>query len=114
MLTPCLANGSSSACTAPGRFCADITSEVSSRPEGARGGVVDAHDRVVGLTRLGGTENFVEGCVGLGVDEIPEMPGNRGVAERSCRPEIRDAKFLLERETGRHDLAENGGDGVVG
>ena len=30
--TPCVANGSSSACTAPGRFGADITSEVSSRP----------------------------------------------------------------------------------
>ena len=39
MLTPCLASGSSSACTAPGRFCADITSEVSSLPERGRRGV---------------------------------------------------------------------------
>jgi len=33
--TPCFANGSSSACTAPGRLGADITSDVSSRPGGA-------------------------------------------------------------------------------
>src|SRR5450631_3936655 len=35
MLTPCLASGSSSEYTAPGRLCADMTSEVSSRPDRA-------------------------------------------------------------------------------
>ena len=47
MLTPCLASGSSSACTAPGRFCADITSEVSSSPERATACRPSTQKRVV-------------------------------------------------------------------
>src|SRR2546428_4581793 len=47
MLTPCLAKGSSKAYIAPGRFCADITSEVSSLPDGAAAWCPSTQNRVV-------------------------------------------------------------------
>src|SRR3972149_3006973 len=47
MLTPFLASGTSRSCTAPGRFAADITSEVLSLPEGATFWLPRTRKRVV-------------------------------------------------------------------
>ena len=47
MLTPFSASGVSSACTAPGLFSADMTSEVRSRPVGAGSSVPSTRKRVV-------------------------------------------------------------------
>src|SRR5215470_3356397 len=91
-----------------------LAHEVQRAADGALGGVLDGHHRVVGLAGFSSAEDFVDRRVGLGVDEIAEMPSDGGMAERTRRPQVGDAQPALEREARRHHLAENAGNRLVG
>jgi hypothetical protein len=88
--------------------------QVERAAHGALSRVFDWDDREVAATRLRGAEGLVDRAFGHRLDECAEMPGDRGVRERARRTEIGDRKATLEREAGRHDLAEDPGHGLVG
>ena len=74
MLTPFCASGVSNRCTAPGRFSADITSEVRSLPEGGAATIIgevvgEELGRVVLRTRIG-THRLLEKLSG---EQLPRI-----------------------------------------
>ena len=90
-----------------------LAHEIERAAHRALGRVLDRDHRIVGLTRLRGAKDLVDRRAGLGLDEAPEVLGDRRVRKRSGGTEIRDAQRLLERETRRHHLAEDTGNRFV-
>ena len=82
--------------------------EVERAADDALGGILHGDDRMIGRAALGRAEHFVDRRARLHVHEFPEMLRDRFVRVRAGRPEVGHAQRLLEREAGRHRLAEDG------
>ncbi len=88
--------------------------EVERSSDRAFGGILDRHDRIVGLAALDGAEDLIDRRIRRRVDERAEVLRDRRVAECSRGSQVGNAQLLLERQACRHDFAEYAGHGRVG
>jgi hypothetical protein len=75
----------------------------------ALGGIFHRHHPVIGGTGLDLAEHFINGPHRDAVDRFAEMLERRGLGKGAFRAEKGDAQRFFQRQTGRHDLAEQPG-----